>query len=1057
MRGPDGCGRLELAVAKVCAPAAMEDPTFRAGPPAGPAGFGALLRRCRALAGLSQEALAERAGLSARGISDLERGLRRWPQAATLRRLVASLGLPPDRAAALAAAAARPRRADRGRPRPERAGERAPRRAAPAQGRSSSPPARTNLPAPLTGFVGRRRARAEVAALLRRSRLVTLTGPGGVGKTRLALEVAAGRVGALPGGVWLADLGPLVDPDLVPQTVAATLGVRDEPGDAVAAVLAAVRHRRLLLVLDNCEHLLDACARLADALLRDARGVRVLATSRAPLGVAGETVWRVAPLVPPAAGESRPVALAGNEAVRLFVERARAARPGFALRPENARAVADVCRRLDGIPLALELAAARLRVLPVGDLLARLDDRFGVLVGGSRTALPRHQTLAATVDWSYGLLTESERVAFRRLAVFAGGWSLAAAEQVVADPPGLSADRILDVLSRLVDCSLVVAGEDDAGHARFGMLETLRAYALARPEAGGAALAVRHRHLAHYAALAEAAEPELGGPDQGRWLALLEREYANCRAALRWALASPEPAAAERGLGLAGALGEFWLRSGRLREARTWLDALLAAPAARAPSPTRAKALSWAGMVAGFLGDSAAGRARRDECAALVRELGDPNGLGVPLRLLGHLAMHFGRPAEAVAWLTETAAHFRRVNDQTGLASALQALGQLARFEGDCDAARRAYEGSLAIYRRLGDRTRVATVLHRLGYALRTAGDAAGSRGYHEEALTIWRELGYENGIAGALNALGEVALAAGEHAHAAALFVEAGERFGALESGHGQAVVLQNLGLVARAVGDRPAARTRLRAALRAWRDLGAEHRIAEALETLAGLAVQDGQAAPALRLAGAAAAVRAAGGPPARGPRCRRPRSPVRAGPAGPGSPRGRRGARARARAVAGTGRRPGARRSARPGLRSRRRQSSGRGRPRAPDRTGRRSGPRRRPAVGPSGGVRGGRDGRPGAGRGGAPPGRGQRSPRGPRDSPLTPREDEVAALVVQGLTDRQIAARLLFTERTAGTHLERIMHKLGVHSRAEVAAWVVGRRPAAGVAGATDGAG
>ena len=301
--------------------------------------------------------------------------------------------------------------------------------AGPGSGRSS------NLPRAASSFVGRGPALAELARLLEATALLTITGAGGTGKTRLALQVAQRALPGYPDGVWLVELAPLADPALVPQAVASVLGVGERPGEAPAATLAAaLAERRLLLVLDNCEHLVAACAALADALLRACPHVRVLATSREPLRVPGETVWRAPPLETPPPGAVSPEALAANESVRLFVERAGAARPGFALRPENAGAVAELCRRLDGIPLALELAAARASVLPVGDLLGRLEDRFRLLTGGSRTALPRQQTLAATVDWSYALLTEPERALFRRLAVFAGGWSLAAAERVAADP-----------------------------------------------------------------------------------------------------------------------------------------------------------------------------------------------------------------------------------------------------------------------------------------------------------------------------------------------------------------------------------------------------------------------------------------------------------------------------------------------------------------------------------------------------------------------------------------------------------------------------------------------
>jgi predicted ATPase len=333
------------------------------------------------------------------------------------------------------------------------------------------PPLRTldarphNLPLQVTGFVGRERELGEVTRLLAAERLVTLTGPGGTGKTRIALQVAADVLDAYPGGVWLAELAALADPALVPQAVAAAVGVREEPGRPLLATLTdALRPKRLLLVLDNCEHLVEACARLAEAVLRAGPGVTLLATSREPLGIAGEVTWPVPPLRVPApetverlvaTGADLATAPAEFEAVRLFAARATAAAPAFRLSAATARTVAEVCRRLDGLPLAIELAAARLRVLPVGQVLARLEDRFRLLTGGHRTALPRQQTLRAAVDWSYDLLTVHERALFNRLSVFAGGWTLEAAEAVCAGE-GIAADGVLELLSRLVDRSLVV-------------------------------------------------------------------------------------------------------------------------------------------------------------------------------------------------------------------------------------------------------------------------------------------------------------------------------------------------------------------------------------------------------------------------------------------------------------------------------------------------------------------------------------------------------------------------------------------------------------------------
>jgi predicted ATPase/transcriptional regulator with XRE-family HTH domain len=823
-----------------------------------PAPFGALLRRHRRAAGLSQEALAERAGVSARGISDLERGRRRWPHPTTVRRLSRALALDPALGAGLAAAAARPRRPDRGRP------ARLP--ASAGAGVAAAP----GLPAPPTSFVGRERERAAVGRLLAAHRLVTLTGPAGVGKTRLALEVgrrlAAGGAGRYPDGVWLADLAPLADAALVAPTVAAALGVRAAPRRPVPAALhRALAPRRLLLILDNCEHLVAAAAGLVAGLLAAAPGVRVLATSREPLRVPGEASWPVDPLPPPPAGAA-PAAVAASAAVRLFVARAAAVRPGFGLRPENAVAVADLCRRLDGLPLALELAAAAVRVLPVAELRDRLRDRFRLLTGGSRTALPRQQTLAAAVGWSYDRLDARERTLFARLSVFAGGWSLAAAEAVAADPddPAPAPAAVLELLTRLVDRALVVAEEDGEGRARFRLLETLREYARERREASGAAAAVRRRHLAHYTALAEAAVAGVGGTAPREWLARLDREQDNCRAALNWVLAEPEPAALAQGLRLACALPLFWRSRGRWREARTWLDALLALPASGVPPAVRAAALGWAGGIADFLGDAPASRARREELVAFVRPTGDSPAAGGWLRGLGvGWAAGALPPDEAAAWLTQRLAFFREAADATEVAITLRELGRLALDQGDHRAAQRALEESLAVFRRLGDRLRTAAVLTNLGQTRRAAGDAAGSRAHFEEAVSICRQHGYENGVAGALLGLGEAALAAGDLARARPLFAESAARFREVGTPHDEAAALRSLALLANTAGDDAAAGRYLVKALAIWREGGWEHRVAETLEVLAGRAAA-GAPERALRLAGAAAAVRETTGRP-------------------------------------------------------------------------------------------------------------------------------------------------------------------------------------------------
>jgi predicted ATPase/class 3 adenylate cyclase len=577
-----------------------------------------------------------------------------------------------------------------------------------------------NLPLQLTSFVGRERELGEVAALLGAQRLVTLTGPGGTGKTRLALQAAADALERYPDGVWLAELAALADPGLVPQAVAAAVGVREEPGRPLPATLAdALRPKRLLLLLDNCEHVLDAGARLADALLRACPHVRLLCTSREALGIAGETVWRVPSLPVPAVGDGEggapPAApdaggLTRYAAVRLFCERAAAVRPGFALTADNAPAVAQVCVRLDGIPLAIELAAARVRVLPPRQLLARLEDRFRLLTGGSRTALERHQTLQAAVAWSHALLTAPERTLFARLSVFAGGFSLEAAEAVGTDPDGPGGEgtespEVLDLLTHLVDTSLVEAEEQPDGTARYRLLETLRQYARERLEEAGEAARVRTRHAAYFAGEWGARAPAgaasalwgPGGADAARaWHEQTDREYANLRAALRW---FADTGGVEPGLRLCLALHAYWFRHAALSEGAGWYRAFLAADAARraAPAELRARVLDAAGIFAQLLGDYDASTRLRAESVETWRAVGAPRPLTGALIALGADRWLHGEYARAEAVVQEALEAARRLGDAWSVCRCLRLLAQVARVRRDFDRAAALLEESLTV------------------------------------------------------------------------------------------------------------------------------------------------------------------------------------------------------------------------------------------------------------------------------------------------------------------------------------------------------------------------
>jgi non-specific serine/threonine protein kinase len=589
---------------------------------------------------------------------------------------------------------------------------------------TASAASRHNLPHLLTRFIGREKELVEVCGLMAAERLVTLTGMGGCGKTRLALEVARDQMTRYPDGVWLIELASLADPSLLPQSVASVLGVREAPGRPPTDVLINfLRSRSLLLLLDNCEHLLGASAQFAEALLQSCPQLSILATSREELGIAGEVAYRVPPLslpgepripirarrtgagswvpgagswvpgagswVPPGAGPPTPESLLESEAARLFADRAATARPGFTLSEQNVAAVAHVCRLLDGIPLAIEMAAAHLKALPVEQVAQRLDDRFRLLKGGDRTAPPRHQTLRALIDWSYHLLSPEERAMLCCLSVFRGGWTLEAAEAVYAE------DDALDLLGALVRKSFVLF-EEHGGAARYRMLETVRQYAGERLRERGEEAAVRGRHLAFFVAFAEQAGSVLPGPGSPEWQQRCEQELDNLRAALDWSRSAEDGTAA--GLRLAGAIWPFWLEHGYLREGRRRLEEVLRRSEGIA-SVLRARALE---------GALAFGNAQGDFTAARV----------------------FGQ---------ESLALYRQWDDRESMARVLQDLGWAALRQDESDAGRRSSEESLAIWRELGNQAQVRGLLRRLADLARRAGDEERARALHQERLALAR------------------------------------------------------------------------------------------------------------------------------------------------------------------------------------------------------------------------------------------------------------------------------------------------------------------------------
>src|SRR5579859_8009349 len=726
-----------------------------------PADFGHLLQRLRAAAGLSQQELAERAGLSERGISDLERGKRLSPHPATVRRLAGALTLADAERKELLRASHMPTASS------SMAGD----------ALAVTHTAHLRLPRQLTSFIGREQEMAQIRRELGTAHVLTLVGPGGVGKTRLALQLADKLREQDHQPLALVELAEMANPELVAQAVATTLGIPAQSSRPITAVLIdALRARRLLLILDNCEHLIDACAELAEQLLRACAAMSILATSREPLGIQGERIWQVPSLcLPTTTDEVSFEQTARAEAVQLFVQRAASAVSGFTLTEQNAPAVARICVALDGMPLALELAAARLTALSVEQLASRLSDALRVLTTGSRTAPARQQTLRATLDWSYGLLTDKERTVLQRLTVFAGGWNLEAAEAVCIGAPIQETD-VLDLLSSLTTRSLVQV--QYRGHQpRHHLLETVRQYAMDKLVSSGGIDAARDRHRDWYLALAEQAEPHLTSGEQAVWLDVLELESDNLRAALGWCWSTRS---IDLGLRLAAALSWFWyVREDRAIERRDWLERFLAPTAGPASPGPQAKALAallltqaqfgqfqhaeatwetfrtlceqtgeraslvrhhWLiGRVALWQGDLTRAQALCVEGTTLARDAGDTWALGQEVQGLGWTALNTGDNVEARRLCEQSLGHFRACQDWRAMAFALLLLGRAARSEEDYAAAQDYLEESLAINRRLRSSGYTASALYDMGLVARNRGDYSSAERLLEQALAIGR------------------------------------------------------------------------------------------------------------------------------------------------------------------------------------------------------------------------------------------------------------------------------------------------------------------------------
>jgi predicted ATPase/transcriptional regulator with XRE-family HTH domain len=844
-------------------------------------GLGDLLRACRDRRGLSQEAVAAKApsGLTVETVRNIERG-RTWPRRHTLDQLMRALEVDAGERDTLVAAWA----------------VRAASPTAPRPARTTSVWAPTGVGLSLRPLVGRDQAEAEVVDLLQSEnmRLVTLTGPGGVGKTSLALRVATAVAEEYPDGVVFVDLSPIRDAELVPASIGKAMALAQEgTRPLLDLVTDHLAERQLLLVLDNFEHLLDAAGVVAHLCVA-CPGVRALVTSRMALRLRNEQVYPVVPLEYPVPGEALALdALSHVPSVALFVQRAQARRPDFALTPANSAGISLLCARLDGLPLAIELAAARLNVLPSVDLLARMAPSLNVLGDGPRDLPERQRTMRNVIAWSYGLLAEDERALFRQLSVFARDCTLAAVHSVCTDQPddsqtgaGLASDEMLGSLSLLVDANLLevvepgadgrtdsppgpgpsksapaemgVTGQGfSANEARgadeilFRQMQTLRAFALEELEASGEALTVHRRHAAYYLRLAEAASDALAGPDQAVWLERLEMEHDNLRAALDWARTSGETVL---GLSLSGALWPFWQRHGHLSEGRRWIESFLSVGGAgEAPPEVQAEALTGAAWLANDQDDFGPAEERFKEALPLYMELGQTGHIAGALVHRALRARWQGDYHQAADLAEGGLALARYARDPVATAFALSRLGVVLRERGEFKAAGEAYDEALERYRALGDRSGAAFALLGLGDIARDQGQTAVLEAYCSESLAQCRELGRSWGIGFSLNNLALGAAMRGDFGQAQTLQVEALALFRRTGTRGGVVELLVNSGQVANDRRDYARGLALLRDGVEIGWPVGPQWLVATGLEEMARVIVAEGDPRTAALLMGA------------------------------------------------------------------------------------------------------------------------------------------------------------------------------------------------------------
>jgi predicted ATPase/class 3 adenylate cyclase/Tfp pilus assembly protein PilF len=654
-----------------------------------------------------------------------------------------------------------------------------------------------NLPVQLTSFIGRKNEIEKVKELLKNTHLLTLTGPGGAGKTRLSLQVGADVIDDFANGVWFVELAPIIDAVLLPQEISKELGIKEETKKTLEETLTSyLKDKEILLILDNCEHLIETCAGLTEQLLKACPKLKILATSREPMKCSGEQTHSILSLeIPDPKGEISPEQLVQYESVRLFIERALTVNRNFRVNNENAPALAEICRQLDGIPLAIELAAARIKVLTVEKIYDRLSNRFSLLTGGKRTAMPRQKTLKALIDWSYDLLTEQEKILWSRLSVFNDGWILESAEEICSDDK-LKDDEIFDLLSLLVEKSIIIFDDENE---RYSILETLKHYGEERLNETNESNKIFSRYLFYFMKLSESAEPKLTGAEAQLWLDRLEEEHGNLQSAIEWSLNHEHQ---EEGMRLAGALGSFWDIRGYFSIGRRLLESMLRNTKGVSKSVI-GKALNCTGTLAFNQGEYQQAMKFHEESLALYRELKDKDGIATSIGNMGIVAYEQGDYERARKLCEEHLVYKREIGDKDSIASSLSDLGNIAYDQGDYQQARRFHEESLALRQKIGNKRGIANSLNNLGNLTYIQGDFDQAQKLYEESLILKREVGDKKGISISLHNLGIVTYLKGNYKQSQNFYEESLALVRQIGSKSGIADTLYDLGNIGFKQGD--------------------------------------------------------------------------------------------------------------------------------------------------------------------------------------------------------------------------------------------------------------